>query len=285
MSRPISNYFWIIGACAMCYMPFAAQAQLKHYNKAEPARVLAQQGFDSSVRRSKPPETTAQAPTSLTPPSPPSVINVQPPNVNVAAPPPAVVNVAAPPPAVVNVTPTPVTVSPTLTVPDPTFLDQIRAWLTPILLAIATTFLGKTALFGIRQTAPGAPGAPGSMPHLDVLMKLKEKFDDPSTKNAIDGVALRVIESNLLGAGIQAGLGFVPGAGPFLAAGAARLDPMAKAAIDDYLNKRISDRGGVVEPHQPDPAAPATDRMSTSTLVDMIGGLKELIDKRLPPRS
>jgi len=281
MSKPISNYYWIIGACALFYGSFACAEQLKSYRVPEQKRTTTlaqgsqpQVGFDSSVRR-RPADTTAQAPT----PPPAPVVNVSP------APAP-IVTVQSPPPAQVNV-------SPTLAVPPATMLDEIKSWLLAGSGVGIFGLLAKIAFMGVRQTTPGAPGTPGSMPHLNVLMKLKEKFDDPASKNALDALAIRLVESNLLGAGIQTGLSFVPGVGPVLAAGAARLDPAAKAAVDDYLRQRISDRGvggGVTEPmsvpgSEPVIVAKSSDVLDVlhrvKELTDVVGGLRDMISQRV----
>ena len=295
----MKNRYWTAIAIAVFTLPFAAEVQFGQ-TKSQAATLQAQQdplslpwvqyaqaapGFNSSVRP-RSPSTTAQAtPAPVAPPAPAlaPVVNVQPPVVNVAPGPAPVVNVAAP-----NVN-----LSPQLALPEPTGLEQIRAWLSPILLAVGTAIVGKIAFFGIKAT-PAAPGS-GGIPNLDGLLKLKEKFTDEGTRSAIDAMALRVVQTGLLGTAAQAGLGFVPGAGPFLSAGAKSVDPFVKAQIEEYLAARIAGRGGVAVVEAVAPAVPSAPTASNPDLINVlsglkdlptvIGGLRDMINQRLPPHA
>ncbi len=262
--RPMSNFYWTVGAVCIFYLPFASDAQLRPReivqvqtgvwgNKEKVYRAVYQVppkatyaqnsgsgGFNSSVR----PRPPVQVPQAQAEPTPAPTVNVQvpksePPVVNVPAP---VVNVAPP---VVNVAPPQVTVSPTLSAGPATWLEEIKSWLIPILLGWIGIAVTKgvvkppvTPYVSVPSTAT-AVGADGLPAEAGLLLKLRDKIGDhPDIKARIDEALLAAVSTGIPGRVVQTGFSAIPVPGAGIAGGFAQ--PLLEKAFVKFLESRLA---------------------------------------------
>lgn len=189
--------------------------------------------------------------------SPPAATQAAPAAESAQAPAPPV----ALPPPVVNVAPPTVNVTPQVSLPPPTTMDELKSWLLVTFSGLIATFFGKMAFFpSVATSSPtggGSPTVPAGV--AAVLSKLR----DPDTLAGLEAVGLRVVQSGIPGSLIQAGAGAVGGG-----AIAAIVEPIVRQKVIEVLGGTSS--GETAQP--PD-------------VIGMISGLKDLIEKRLPPHA
>ena len=164
-------------------------------------------------------------------------------------------------PPIVNVSPPNVSVSPQLVSPAPSFMDEVKTWLMTIFTGLIAAAFGKFALFGVKTAGPSADGTVPAV--VSVLERMKARVTNPDTRANIDSLILQAVQSGIPGMAVQTGLSMVPGVGPI----ASRLEPIIRQKVIEALQERTG-------------AAPSAAPDLTSAL----GGLRDLIESRLPPR-
>jgi len=130
--------------------------------------------------------------------------------------------------------------------------------------AIASVF---TAIFG--KLAFKLPAMPGTAAPLDsskvtdiVTAVLHPSgtsiLADPNLRATVDAALLKVVQSGLPGQAIQAGLSFVPGAGPFVTT----LEPIVRNLVTQALQKQAPAGSAPAASATPDPFQPLLDKLS-----------------------
>jgi hypothetical protein len=137
------------------------------------------------------------------------------------------------PPPVVTVNPS----APVVNLPS----DPGNPWL-PTLLWVWTALGSVFAASGVKQAfwpsaqttlttvATDAQAVQGKL--TDILKKIK----DPATRDTIDSILLRAVQSGIPGTALQTGASLIPGVGPI----ASQVEPIVRQLVIDQLSKGTS---------------------------------------------
>ncbi len=242
--RPMSNFYWTVGAICIFYLPFATEAQLKPRETVQvqtgvwgnKERAVAQNGsggFNSSVR----PRPPVQVPQVQAEPGPAPTVNVQVPKSE-----PPVVNVPAP---VVNVAPPVVNVAPTLSTAPATWWEEFKTSATPVLLSLITMILAWRGY--TKTTPPVVVAAPSNLGQLvdglpaeaSMLLRLRDKVvNNPDILARVDEALLAAVSTGIPGKVVQTGFSAIPVPGAGIAGGFAQ--PLLEKAFVKFLESRLA---------------------------------------------
>lgn len=140
--------------------------------------------------------------------------------------------VAPAPPPVVNVAPPTVNVTPQVSLPPATMLDEIKSWL-------LVMFGGLIAFFQAKgQIKPAAVPlvAPGAATEPTTATGLLKTIQDPGLRAQADQAILTVIRSGIPGMGVTAAAGLIPGVGGLIGQG----EPLLRKLVDDAVSARLA---------------------------------------------
>lgn len=138
----------------------------------------------------------------------------------------------APAPAVAVPVPT-VNVSPQVSLPPASTMDEIKSWLNTMFAGLIAGLLAKIGFSpaATRVVPVDASASSGGDPLGGVISKIK----DPATRAVLDSLILRGAESPLIRGAVTTGLGAVPVAGGLLAQLEPGINALVKKALADNL--------------------------------------------------